>query len=116
MSLAARQPTALVEPPPPADRLDRHAVEGRVVGVAHPAIGARESGVDNRLRADVGHAPSVAAATDSRGARMAGAGVCAGCGSRTHTPLRAVVFETTASAIPPTRLGPHTVAELALPS
>jgi hypothetical protein len=31
----------------------------------------------------------------------------AGCGIRTHKPFRAVVFETTAYAVPPTRLEPR---------
>jgi hypothetical protein len=93
VTLSALESAPSVQAAPPPNRLDGHAVEGRIVGVAHPRVGRRESIGDECIRSNVSHIWMVVDATDNG----------AGCGSRTRTPFRATLFESAVSSVPPTR-------------
>jgi hypothetical protein len=93
VTLSALESAPLVQAAPPPNRLDGHAMEGRIVGVAHPRVGRRESIRDNCIRSHMSHILMVVEATDNG----------AGCGSRTRTLFRATLFESAVSTVPPTR-------------
>ncbi len=92
VALSARLPAALVQPPPPANRLDGDTGDEGVVGISQADVREVQSPGHGGVVANLSHAPASPKALTSRPRNRAG------WGSRTPTPLRAALFESAMSA------------------